>query len=454
MNKITRVALYERVSTDEQARHGFSIDAQIANLEEFCKDNDLKIVDHYTDAGVSGGKPAFKRPEMARLLEDVKAGKIDMILFTKLDRWFRNIQEYFKVQEILEQNRVEWKTIHEDYDTTTANGRMFINFYLSLAQNEREKGSERILTVFDDKLKKKEVYFGGPTLPCGFKKQVDENGIKRLVIDPETEPQMRDFWRLIKNGYSVNAAGKYVNSEYGLTRSHTQWGKIYKNTLYRGTYKGIENFCPKYITQEEWEATISSRKIKTPARNRIYLFTGLLQCPVCGRSLSSAYRALKSKEYYYYKCIYHTHGLCTNNHYLSEKGAEKWLLENVKERLKAYILNAEVAAAAPKPKPKLDKDKINEKIRRLNVIYVNGGKSDEAYMAELAELKAKLVVAEKEAAGLSKEKNLDSLRAFLNTDFEGIYKTLTREEKRTLWRSIISRLIIKDNKIVDVEFKP
>ena len=102
MSRIIRVGLYERVSTDEQALRGYSIDAQMQNLEEFCKDKDMRIVDHYTDAGVSGGKAAFRRPEMSRLLADVEAGKIDMILFTKLDRWFRNIKEYFKVQELLE----------------------------------------------------------------------------------------------------------------------------------------------------------------------------------------------------------------------------------------------------------------------------------------------------------------------------------------------------------------
>lgn len=454
MDSILRVALYERVSTEEQALRGFSIDAQIANLEEFCEIKGYRIVDHYTDAGVSGGKAALQRPEMARLMEDVKAGKIDMILFTKLDRWFRNIKEYFKVQEILEQNRVEWKAIHEDYDTTTANGRMAITIFLAIAQNEREKGSERINAVLENKRKKKEACFGGRYKPAGYKKVKDENGITRLVIDPETEPLIRDFWRLIKNGYSVNAAAKVINKEYGITRSYSAWTGIYRNELYRGKYRGIENFCPAYIEQEEWERTCSTKKIKTPAHNRIYLFAGLMRCPICGHSLTSVSKAYANgHEFYYYVCRYKTQGLCTNGRYVAETVTEKWLLANIKDRLKAYIYDAEIAAAAPKPKPKRDKEKINEKIRRLNVVYMGGGKSDEEYMTELAELKAQLAAAEKEAAGISKENNLDSLRAFLNTDLEGIYNTLTREEKRTLWRSIIERLIIEGNRVVDVEFR-
>ena len=98
---VLRVGCYERVSTEEQALKGFSISAQIDNLEEYCKANKMKIVDHYTDEGISGAKPPLKRPALQRLLEDVAAGKIDMILFTKLDRRFRSVPQYFKVQEIL-----------------------------------------------------------------------------------------------------------------------------------------------------------------------------------------------------------------------------------------------------------------------------------------------------------------------------------------------------------------
>ena len=99
----------------------------------------MKIVDHYCDAGVSAGISYKKRPEMMRLLQDVEDGKVDIILFTRLDRWFRNIKEYFKVQEILEEHNVEWLAIWEDYRTDTANGRMAITIFLAIAQNEREK---------------------------------------------------------------------------------------------------------------------------------------------------------------------------------------------------------------------------------------------------------------------------------------------------------------------------
>ena len=117
---MNRVFLYVRVSTEEQAIHGLSIEAQSASLKEWAKRGGYRIVDTYIDAGISARKPASKRPELQRLLEDIRAGKGDLVVFTKLDRWFRNISEYYKVQEVLEKHRVDWKTIQEDYDTTTA----------------------------------------------------------------------------------------------------------------------------------------------------------------------------------------------------------------------------------------------------------------------------------------------------------------------------------------------
>ena len=104
----------------------------ILDLEKYAKDNNMKIVGVYLDEGISGAKPPLKRPDLKRLLDDVEAGKIDMILFTKLDRWFRSVKEYFKVQDILDNNKVEWKAIQENYDTTTANGQMAITIFLAV----------------------------------------------------------------------------------------------------------------------------------------------------------------------------------------------------------------------------------------------------------------------------------------------------------------------------------
>ncbi len=195
-----RVFLYVRVSTEEQAVHGLSIEAQTAALENWAQANQCKVVGIYTDAGISARKPASKRPALQRLLAGVRAREGDLILFTKLDRWFRNISEYYKVQEVLERYHVSWKTIQEDYDTTTASGRLKVNIMLSVAQDEADRTGERIQFIFQDKVQRGEVISG--KVPLGYK---IEN--KKMVIDPATAPIARDIFQQYLALRSVRGCG-------------------------------------------------------------------------------------------------------------------------------------------------------------------------------------------------------------------------------------------------------
>ena len=132
-----RVALYARVSTEEQAIHGLSIDAQLAALDEWAKDK--TVIDHYIDLGISARKPITKRPELQRLLRDVEQNRVDLIAFCKLDRWTRNIREYYKAQDVLDAHNVAWRAIQEDYETETASGRLKVNLMLAIAQGSEDR---------------------------------------------------------------------------------------------------------------------------------------------------------------------------------------------------------------------------------------------------------------------------------------------------------------------------
>ena len=89
-----RVALYIRVSTQEQSLHGLSLESQKEALISYANKHNMQIVDIYADEGITARKALNKRLEFQRLISDVKQGKIDLILVTKLDRWFRNIKDY------------------------------------------------------------------------------------------------------------------------------------------------------------------------------------------------------------------------------------------------------------------------------------------------------------------------------------------------------------------------
>ena len=452
---ILRVACYERVSTEEQALRGFSIETQIDNLAEYCEKNQMKIVDHYTDEGISGAKPPLKRPALHRLLEDVQAGKIDMVLFTKLDRWFRSVKEYFKVQEILDQHGVAWKAIHENYDTTTANGQMAITIFLAVAQNERDRTAERIKVVFEHKRKNKEACFGGPNKPMGYKKVLDENGIRRLVKDPSEEQMTQEFWDILVKENNLAKAIRHMNNVYGVTKSPKTWMRISKSPFYCGMWEGVEEFCEPYVSREDWlliQETSAQRRQDTRAKN-VYLFSGMIRCPDCGHVLCGTYKTNtrngKNYKYLSYRCRFKFTS-CTYRHSPSEKKVEKYLLKNVRAKLEEHIYEAELANKKPKPKPKIDIAKLKEKQRRLNVMYMAGNKSDEEYLKEDAELKALIAKAENEAP--PPETDVEPLKGILNTDFEGIYKTLDQEEKRRFWRGIIKEVVFKDKDIVDVIF--
>jgi len=453
---ILRVGLYERVSTEEQALRGFSIDAQKENLTEYCERKGMKIVDHYADEGISGAKPPLKRPALHRLLEDVQAGKIDMILFTKLDRWFRSVKEYFKVQDILERHNVEWRAIHEDYDTTTANGRMAITIFLAIAQNEREKTAERIKVVFEHKRKNKEACFGGKNPPFGYLKEKDEDGIQRLVKDPESQQMVSEFWDILVKYNNLNKAIRHIRDVYGIVKSDKQWGRISKSDFYCGMHNGIEDFCEPYVSKKDWlqvQESAESRIRDTKAK-RVYMFTGMMRCPGCGHVLCGTYtnreRGGVQYEYRSYRCRF-IRTDCSYKYTLSELKMEKQLLAKLPEFITKEIADVELERRKPKPKPKYNITALKERLRRLNVAYMAGNIPDDEYLRDDAEIKALIALAENEAP--PPEKDIEPIRKLLNTDVKDIYSTLDAEEKRRFWRSIIKEIRLDENQISSVVFR-
>lgn len=449
-DNILRVALVPRVSTDEQVQKGDSLDAQEDALVSFATKNNMKIVKIYRDEGHSARKPVLKRPIMLELLEDVKAGKIDRILVTKLDRWFRNVEQYYAVQSILDKHNVAWQTILENYETATADGRFKVNIMLSVAENESDRTSERIKFVFAAKLARKEVFFN---LPFGYTtKEID--GVNRAVKDPETQHIVEDFFQRAQ-ATSIRQASEEMNRKYDLVHPYKFWWGITKRELYTGTYKGIEDFAPAYITKEEFEDLNNKNKTIRKTKNRVYIFSGLLKCPKCGRRLSGKYSTSSTGlDYLYYRCAGKLSGICDFT-IVTEINIEKYLLENVRSEMEQYVLSAEAAPKEEKKvKPKKSEvEKLQEKLRRTNVAFFAGNMTDEEYAEQTNDLKAQ--IAKAQAAEAKKEKPVDTeaVKAFLATDFEGLYETLTKEERRTLWRSVVDEIVLDGTEPVGIKFK-
>lgn len=440
---VLRAGLYPRVSTEEQAKYGYSIKAQIDDLMEYCEKNSIKVVDVYNDEGVSGGRPALKRPAMTRLLDDVRAGKIDVVLFTKLDRWFRNVKEYYKVQDILDEFGVSWRAIQEDFETQTSAGRFKVNIMLSVAQQERERGAERVSAVLENKRKNREACFGGAAVPFGYKKEKDADGVMRLVKDPETQQACQEFWDILVSTNNMNKAIRHMANAYGIKKNWKSWSRMAKSDFYCGVHRGVPDYCEPYVSVADFLKFQESRPIKATRSGQVYLFRALIRCPVCGHKLCGD---TSKKSYGIYKA-YRCTNRCTSCSFgasISEKKLEKHLLTHIEEYLRDEISVAEVEQAKPKPKPKTNVKALKETHRRLTVAYMAGNMPDEQYLREDAELKALIAKAEAEAPPAPRD--VSPLKELLQTDFRSIYDSLTVEERQRFWQGLIKEIPVTEEK--------
>jgi hypothetical protein len=375
-----------------------------------------------------------------------------MILFTKLDRWFRSVKEYFKVQDVLDNNKVEWKAIQEDYDTTTANGQMAITIFLAVAQNERDRTAERIKVVLEHKRKNKEACFGGPNLPLGYMKEIDENGKSRLIKDPETQEAVQEFWDILVKTNNLNKAIRMMHSKYNIHRDWKTWSRMTQRDFYCGMHKGVQDFCPAYVTPEEFLKFQERETIKATPTGIPYFFKGLMRCPSCDNKLCGDSDKRKATVYKSYRCRMRCRG-CGNQQSVSEKKIEKQLLERLDEFMKNTIAEVEIEAAQPKNKTGVERNikNLKEKLRRLNVMYMAGNKTDEDYFKEDAEIKLALSKAEKELES-NRPRNVDHLKELLKTDFRTTYTTLEDDEKQEFWLDLIKEIKLDGKKVEDVIF--
>lgn len=444
MNKI-RVAKYKRVSTDEQKLKKNSIIAQDELLNEFLEKNpEMILVGDFSDEGVSGSK--IKRTELDELLKMVESKKVDLIIVTKLDRWFRNIAFYYRIQEILERNNVAWKTVLEDYNTLTADGRLKVNIMLSVAQNEVERTSERIKVVFESKIKHKQAITGA--LPWGFT-TAEGNGARKVIKDPANKDKVDDFIARVKITHSIRASINYINNKYDIFISYNRAIKLIKNPMLYGMYRNIEEYCEAYVTKTEWDELqrITKHNIKIRETKHIYIFSGLILCPECNRRLVGFYAVNKKpngKRYKYnkYHCPHHyKEKQCNFSKAISENVLERKILAQVLPQLENLTLEAEIHETGNNI-PKVNKSAIKENMRRLNIMFEKGRIDEDEYDRKYEELQKKLDI-ESEP-----KKDYTELKEFLNKDFQTIYKTFNNTEKQRFWRSIIDTIELQNDEII------
>ena len=185
--------LYMRVSTEDQAREGFSLPEQRERLEQFCKFKNYEIVDYYEDAGISA-KTGNLRPEFERLKEDIKSKKINTIVALKLDRITRSIFDWEKLMTFLEENNAYLDCVNDEINTTNANGKMISRLLMSVSQNEIERTRERTKIGLAGAIKQGHI---PSQAPLGYKHED-----KKLVIDYSTKDIVKRIFNLYYEGNS------------------------------------------------------------------------------------------------------------------------------------------------------------------------------------------------------------------------------------------------------------
>ena len=444
-SSLKRAALYARVSTEEQAMHGVSLDAQKERLIQYAKENELTIVDIYVDEGISARKRYTKRAAFMRMLEDIKAKNIDVVLFIKLDRWFRNIADYYEVQAILDQHKVQWIATDEDYDTTTANGRLALNIKLAIAQDEADRTSERIKFVFKNMVKDGRVISG--STPLGYK---IEN--KRVVIDKETAPIVKAMFEKYIGCRSASATARYILERYGKSIDLKSMKHMLRNRWYIGEAYDIKDWCPALIDEETFRlagniSEVRAERFHGTRSERIYLFTGLVFCGCCGRRMTTySCRNRSDKEYIYYRCPAHVAGICDMPKQINQNVLEDWLTKNVRTQAEIYNIEIEKRKQAM-PKKQIDTTKIMKKIEKLKDLYLNDLIPKELYQKDYESLSAQLAEAEKE--------NIPELKPVDMTFFENfdeMYATLDEITRKAFWSKTLRKINFSREGKITIEF--
>ena len=304
--------IYIRVSTEDQAREGFSLGEQEEKLKQLCDYKGYEVYKVYCDAGISA-KDMEHRPKFQEMLKDMKDGKINYIVAYKLDRVTRSVRDLEELISQLEKYNTYLVCDRDDVNTSTANGRFFVRMLTVLSQLEIEIVSER--TKFGLNGAIKSGHLPGQ-VALGFRK----DGNRKTIIDPATAPIIKRVFDLYLQGKTFLQISNIFNEEKVLNKNwkDTHIERIINNRLYMGDYemykrlkewKNVEpviymNVVDPIIPRYIWEECQAQKIInqRTYTRDRVYTFFQKLKCPKCGKIMKCKGSGGKRRKYVYYNC--------------------------------------------------------------------------------------------------------------------------------------------------------
>lgn len=467
-----RVAIYTRVSTEDQAREGTSLEVQQECLLDYAHKNSHKVYKIYCEDGISGY--ILERPELTRLLNDAKCKKFDMVLVHKIDRFSRNLRNLLNLVDELEKCDVKVNSVTELYDTSTSAGKMMFQQLGSFAEFERNRIKER---VFPGMVKgvKNGNWQGSKFAPMGY--QYDK-AKKLLIVVPREAEIVKLIYELYLSGFSTtkitqhlfrnglkSRSGDFLYTKYvrDILRNPIYTGKIVWNKYHYSAHntKRVKNDESKWVIGQGKHETIISQdlyeavQIKLDrnrsggvvrAKDQIYILTGVVYCTECKRRFYGINQSFRSKSIdgkiikqkrRYYRCSSksYTNVNCGNKFVIADY-LEEEVLEILKiaitpfvkdrrkqELLKNHLLLENNSATVAK---KLEKAKITLKEnifrqKKLSELYSKDLLSIEAYQDQYFPLEVESKQLKLEIAGY----DLQLAQSERSEEYEHILKLIT-----------------------------
>ena len=482
-----RCGVYVRVSTDDQRDNGYSIDSQLRMIKEYCEKNNYDIVDVYNDAGHSGKD--LMRPEMQRLLKDIKSHKIEVIVAIKVDRLTRNNYDGFWLLNYCEEHDVKIELILEPYDVSTANGEMIFGMNLVFGQRERKEIGARTKRAMEEMALEK---IHPAKAPYGYIRN-SETG--HLEIEPIEAQVVKEIFELCKQGNSSRGISTVMkNSNAYLKIGKWTSDRVYKiltNSIYIGIFEygkycrkpqdilRVENYCEPIIDIETWNITrkVLERNKHSNYGEHIHLFTGIVRCPTCGKILSSTnsfkYSGTPKEKVYYHLTCKNPNCKSKGLHYSSDKIEQK--LVRVLNELTRYMYDMDSEIIVCNSTKTKDIKNIERAIEKLKM---QEKKLVDLYLSSTLNVETinyKNDVIKKEIENLNKKKqqidpnndfkeytiellkkldcNVENSKVISNNKiaFTFIFNSLKRKTKQELIKRLIDCIEIKRNKNYDIE---
>lgn len=311
---VLRVAIYIRVSTQEQAKEGYSIGEQLERLTKYCEAMNWTIHKTYTDAGYSGGNT--DRPALKELMKDVADNKVDKVVVYKLDRLSRSqLDTLYLIEKVFLSNNTDFVSMSENFDTSTPFGRAMIGILAVFAQLEREQIKERMVMGREARAKEGK-WGGGSTEPIGY----DYNPSDDLLhVNKYEAMQIKELYELFLKGVPLRRIEKIFDTK-GYKHKHGTWsaktmrytmrskvtlGYIkYNNEWYKGEHTPIieeEKHAKALALLDERSERYKDRCLK--AGTQTSYLGGLIYCKHCGGKYAKLVNNYKrAKQNIYYKC--------------------------------------------------------------------------------------------------------------------------------------------------------